>query len=150
VSGRNQARKAIVPVDRAAEQLEIAHNNQQQVVKVMGDAASKLADRLHLLSLPQCILGLAAFPDLSLDALLECFVYLSQSILGSSTIERQTNQICDCLEEVDVVLSEGAGRVAVDLKHAKRMVVGEQNDVESAADPMLQKQFGRFEAVLIL
>ena len=43
-----------------AQQIEIAHHGHQQVVEVVRDAAGELADRLHLLRLPQLFLRLFA------------------------------------------------------------------------------------------
>jgi hypothetical protein len=43
---------------RSAErQLEIAEHSGQEILEVVGDPAGHLADRLHLLRLPECLLG---------------------------------------------------------------------------------------------
>ena len=46
-----------------AQQIEIAHHRHQQIVEIVRDAAGELADRLHLLRLPQLLLGLFARGD---------------------------------------------------------------------------------------
>ena len=48
------------------EQLQVAGDDQQQIVEVVGDAAGELADRLHLLRLRQAPLAL---PQRLLDML---------------------------------------------------------------------------------
>ncbi len=53
VVGAGQQVALLVALDFHLEQLEIAGDDRQQVVEIMGDAAGQLADRLHALRLAQ-------------------------------------------------------------------------------------------------
>ena len=48
----------------AAQHVRRALDYRQQIVEIVGDAAGQLAERLHLLTLAQLILGLGALLDL--------------------------------------------------------------------------------------
>src|SRR3546814_9853312 len=50
-----------------AGQVEAADDDRQQVVEVMGHAAGQLADRLHLLSLAQQVLGPLLLPQVACE-----------------------------------------------------------------------------------
>ena len=74
----DQPMQARIVGQALAQQIEITHHRHQQIVEVMRDAAGELADRLHLLCLPQLLLRLFAGGDFLhqvggalLDALLE-------------------------------------------------------------------------------
>jgi hypothetical protein len=60
----DQPMQARIVGDALAQQIEIAHHRHQQIVEIMRDAAGELADRLHLLRLPQLLLGPFAGRDL--------------------------------------------------------------------------------------
>ena len=61
--------------------VQVAQDGLQQVVEVMGDAAGKLADGLHLLGLPQGFLRLLALRHFRPDAFLQSGVQQSKLIL---------------------------------------------------------------------
>ena len=56
-------------VEGVREQLRIARDRREHVVEVVGDAAGELADRLHLLRLPQLLLELLLLGDVEEEAL---------------------------------------------------------------------------------
>ena len=60
----------------AAHAVEAADDHGQQVVEVVGDAAGELADRLHLLRLPQLLLRLQPLRDLGSDPFLQLVIEL--------------------------------------------------------------------------
>ncbi len=57
------AAHAFGPVEAPQREVEIADDGGQQVVEVVRDTAGEAADRLHLLRLTQCFLGLLAARD---------------------------------------------------------------------------------------
>ena len=66
--------------DLTTNRIKSAHNDRQQVVEVVGNAAGKLADRLHFLRLPEQFFSLDAgfildfkFACALLDGFLQCF-----------------------------------------------------------------------------
>jgi hypothetical protein len=67
---RNCGGVAEAPLDG----LEIALDDGQQIIEIMGYAAGQLADRLHLLGLPQRLLDPHPGGDLAADALLQRLV----------------------------------------------------------------------------
>ena len=74
-----------------AQQIEIAHHRHQQIVEIMRDAAGELADRFHLLRLPQLLLGLFARGDFLhqiggalLDALLQVAVNSASAVRSAA------------------------------------------------------------------
>ena len=89
-------------------QLQIAADDLQHVVEVVRDAAGELADRLHLLRLPQLRLGFGALGDGRGDALLQRFVGLLQDLLGFLAI-RDVDDRADVAEEF-AVLAEARAR----------------------------------------
>ncbi len=68
--------------ERPLQQRKVSMDDLQQIVEVVGDAAGKLSDRLHLLGLAKGILGLGAAFDLFDDAAFERFVQRPQRLLG--------------------------------------------------------------------
>ena len=58
------AAHALLAVEAAQREIEIADDRGEQIVEVVRDAAGEAADRLHLLRLPQCFLGRLAARDL--------------------------------------------------------------------------------------
>ena len=67
---------------RMAEQGQIAVDDLQQIVEIVGDAAGELADRLHLLRLAKRFLGAGAALDFIGDAAFERLVEDGQGLLG--------------------------------------------------------------------
>ncbi|PAV93239.1 hypothetical protein WR25_13223 [Diploscapter pachys] len=52
-----QAEAAVAVGELAAQEIETAQDRGQQIVEIVRDAAGQLADRLHLLALPQRLFG---------------------------------------------------------------------------------------------
>src|SRR3712207_2296859 len=55
----------------ALEEFNVAHDDGEQVVEVVSDAAGELTDGLHLLGLPESLLGLQALGNFLGNAVLE-------------------------------------------------------------------------------
>ena len=66
----------------ALQELDVADDDGEQVVEVVRDAAGELADGLHLLGLPQGLLGLQALGDLLRDPLLQGLVQALELLGG--------------------------------------------------------------------
>ena len=67
--------EAVGPLRQAAlQEFDVADDDGEQVVEIVGDAAGELANGLHLLGLPQSLLGLQALGDLLRDPLLQGLV----------------------------------------------------------------------------
>src|SRR5581483_11396269 len=77
--GFRPAADAIQIVRPAPDQIEIARDALQQIVEVVRDAAGQLADRLHLLRLPQRVMRLLQLARARADALLQMLVQLAQA-----------------------------------------------------------------------
>ncbi|HZZ59829.1 MAG TPA: hypothetical protein VFE63_01465 [Roseiarcus sp.] len=114
----------------------------------MGDAAGELPDRLHLLGLPQRVFRLSAISDFLLDALLERRIEAPQLVFGPAALDRDAEQICDALQEVDIVLGKRAGAFAVRFKHSIRAALAQQDHIGGALDAMFSQQSWGAEALL--
>ena len=66
VAARRSWATFAAPASAELDQLEVADDDLQEVVEVVGDAAGELAQRLHLLRLAQRVLGVAAPGDVQL------------------------------------------------------------------------------------
>jgi hypothetical protein len=73
---RNQVADSAVGRQGAGQQLEVANDNQQQVVEVMSHTAGKLTDRFHFLGLPQRIFCLSSLRDFMGNTLFQGFIEL--------------------------------------------------------------------------
>ncbi len=71
------ARPGFAGKQRAPRRVDVARDDSEKVVEVMGDAAGELADRLHFLRLPKRLFRLFPSGDRAGDAHLELFVELS-------------------------------------------------------------------------
>ena len=67
----DMAHQVVAAGQLVVQYVQVAQDGLQQVVEVMGDAAGKLADGLHLLGLPQGFLRLLALRHLRPDAFLQ-------------------------------------------------------------------------------
>ena len=70
----------------AAGGIDIADDDGQQIVEIVGDAAGELADRLHLLRLAQRFFRLLAIGDRGGDPLLQRCIELAQRLLGAAAL----------------------------------------------------------------
>ena len=75
----------------------------QQVVEVVGDAAGELADRLHLLRLPQGLLGHPQLRGAHLDPGFQGGVESPQSRLGFGPFDHLTRTFRHLLDEGDLL-----------------------------------------------
>ncbi len=114
----DNAPEAFIAGDRARKQVEIAHDDEKQIVEVMGHAPGELAHRLHFLGMPQRILGRAPLRHLGRNPLLQALVQKSNLLIGKPPVKGHAQQVGDPLQEVGVVLGEGARLLAVGLEHA--------------------------------
>ena len=72
-ASRNRAISEVALLDAPRNQIVRAHDHAQHVIEIVGDAAGELAERFHLLRLPELALDLLAPGDL-FDELLVCAI----------------------------------------------------------------------------
>src|SRR3954471_309484 len=108
-------------------QLEIAGNAGEQIVEVVRQPASQLADRLHLKRLPQRVLDpltllcLGLQPGVRLSQLAGALGYrFLQRTMDAEAVYRTRQQVGIAPQEKRVALGELARDVAVDLEDAER------------------------------
>src|SRR5262249_8079162 len=121
-----------------ADEIEIADDDRQQVVEVVGDAAGHLADRLELLDLAKLLLQLAPVLDVDEDA--------EVSEIGAVGAEARHHGVKE--PAINAVLAaqpifvggRGAARedVALDVRRMLP-VVGMDAGREAAAKPLLER-----------
>ena len=115
----------------------------------MGDAAGQLAHRLHLLGLPQRVLGQPALRHFGFDSLFEGLIQLPQGLLGLSPLQGETQHVRNGLQEVDVVLVEHPWLFGIHLQHAIGSLFSDHDHVDRPAHPMFQQQLRDAEAVFV-
>ena len=122
--------------DALAQQIEVAHHRHQQIVEIVRDPAGELADGLHLLRLPQLLLGLFARRDFLhqiggalLDALLQRCGQFSQS----GAFRRQLGQQILAFDLVDLA----RGDVGANAYQRFDAAVPPANRASADVDPVL-------------
>ena len=125
----------------AAGGIDIAGDDGQQIVEIVGDAAGQLADRLHLLRLAKRFFGLLAVGDRGGDPRLQRLVQLAQCLLGElavadlalrglvepGIVDRDRRLAGDPDQQLLVTLGE-AGRLLVAEEQAADHLAGARDD----------------------
>ncbi len=76
--------------------------------------------------------GLTPFGDFGGNALFKSLVELLERFDGAYPVDGCAEEVCDGLEEIDVVLAERARSAIVGFEHAERFAVPHQDDVYGA------------------
>ena len=114
----------------------------------MSDATCELSDRFHFLRLSERVFSLSPISDLQLNPQFERRIELAQLVFSPPALQRNAEQVCDALQEINIVLCEGAGGLAVRFKDSIRMPFPQQNHVSGPLNAVFTQKRRRPEALL--
>src|SRR5437763_1295525 len=94
-----------IPADLLTQKIQVADHDSEKIVEVMRQAAGELADRLHLLALPQLVL---------------------QRLAGRDVLERSDH------DADGAVLGKGRGRRELDVEEGAILALASHHQVANA------------------
>ncbi len=133
----DQAVQPRIVGDALAQQIEIAHHRHQEIVEIMRDAAGELADRLHLLRLPQLLLCLFARGDFLHQlggALLDALFQRRRQVRQRRALGRQLRQQIFALDIGDLARGDVGGNADQRFDAA----IGPAHRARADIDPVLR------------